>query len=310
MFRPKTSVKEYEPSMLPKNRREVFFDVLKLHWGKLLMMGCLMLLFAFPIHIYALAEDFYQMQLYATLSQIPTEEQAAAITSAILTFNLIRNAVNILLLMVFAVGLAGLARVIRQYAWGENVDFNHDFSLGIKQNAKQFVLVAFIAGMIAFICNYIANISSTIVSSEVYSWLGMIPAVLCAVILIPVAGYALVACSCYENKLRHNLKIGRVCYFRYLWRTLLACVCSLAVFVIQLLPFFWCHLIGRIVASVLIPEIMLGWYLFALGGLDETVNRKLHPELVGKGIYGQEQPSSDIEGSQNNKEITGGTRCE
>lgn len=285
MFKPKTSKKEYDSSMLPKNRKEVFFDVMKLHWGKFLMFGCLMFLFAFPIHFCAMAEDFYQMQLYATLPANPTEEQAASVLSAIMTFNLIKNAINVGLLVLFSVGLSGMARIIRQYCWGENVDFGHDFILGIKQNGKQFALIAFIAGIIAFVCNYITQISSTIVSNEIYEWIGIIPSILCAVFLIPVAGFALVASACYENKLRHNLKIGRVCYFKNLWKTLLACICCLAVFVIQLLPFFWCHLIGRIVATLLIPEIMLGWYLFALGRLDEAVNKKLHPELVGKGIY-------------------------
>lgn len=33
-FKPKPAKKEYERSMLPKNRKEVFFDVIKLNWGK------------------------------------------------------------------------------------------------------------------------------------------------------------------------------------------------------------------------------------------------------------------------------------
>jgi hypothetical protein len=194
------------------------------------------------------------------------------------------------------VGLAGMARVIRQYAWGENVDFNHDFVLGIKQNIKQFALIALITGIIAFICNACLQFNDicillklqgveSIEPNEVYDWISIIPVAICAVFFIPIIGYSLVAGTCYENKLRHNLKIGRVCYFKYLWKTLFACICCLAIFAIQMIPFFWCHLIGRIVASLLIPEIMLGWYLFAFGRLDEVVNKKLHPELVGKGIY-------------------------
>ncbi len=291
MFKPKTSKKEYDSSMLPKNRKEVFFDVLKLHWGKFIMLGCLTLLFALPIHLCAIAEDFCQMQLYATLPTNPTEEQSASVLSSLIMLNLIKNALNIVFLIIFSIGFSGLARVIRQYCWGENVDFNHDFLLGIKQNSKQFALIALIAGIVSFVCNYLIQMSSTIVSSDIYEWLAIIPTALCAVFLIPIAGFALVACTCYENKLRHNLKIGRVCYFQNLWKTLLACICCLAIFFIQMLPFFWCHLIGRIIATLLIPEILLGWYLFALGRLDETVNKKLHPELVGKGIY---KPQTEI----------------
>lgn len=296
MFKPKTSQNEYDPSMLPKNRKEAFFDVMKLNWGKMLMFGCLMLLFAFPIHMLAISEDFYSGELNKVIKgDFPIERQARAALSLLL-FNLIRNAINIPLLVLFSVGLAGMARVIRQFAWGESVDFNHDFVLGIKQNAKQFAAIAFITGIIVFICDACLKFNdicillklqrvNSIEPKEVYDWITMIPAALCAVFLIPIAGYAQAACTCYENKLRHNLKIGRVCYFKSLWKTLLAAVCCAAVFVIQCIPNFWCHLIGRIAGSMLIPEIMLAWYLFSFGRLDEVVNKKLHPELVGKGLY-------------------------
>lgn len=284
MFKPKTAKTDYGVDSLPKNRREIYFDVLKLHFPEMLMYGGLMLLFAFPVHFVAMAGDFYQMQIYSSLPATPGEEQISSVVQSLMTFEIIRNLINIPLLVLFSVGLAGMARIIRQYSWGENVYFSRDFALGVRQNGRQFALIALIAGVIAFVCNYI-SIAASAVTSDVYGWLGIIPSVLCAVFLIPVAGYALVACSCYENKFSANLKIGRVCYFRYLWRTLLAVICCIAVFIVQMLPFFWCHLIGRIAASLLIPFILLGWYLFAMGRLDEAVNKKLHPELVNKGIY-------------------------
>lgn len=320
MFKPKTSHEEFEPSMLPKNRKELFFDVIKLHWGKFLMFGCLMLLFAFPIHAYAIAEDFYVGTIKDTLKGVESIETQAGAYMSILLFGIIRNLVNIPLLVLFSVGLAGMARVIRQYAWGENVDFNHDFVLGIKQNGKQFALIALITGVIAFICHVCMQFNDvcillklqgvdSIEPNDAYDWISIIPVAVCAVFFIPIAGYALVSGSCYENSLKHNLKIGRVCYFRYLWKTILACVCCLAVFVIQLIPFFWTHLIGRLVGSLLIPEIMLGWYLFAFGRLDEVVNKKLHPELVKKGLYvseNAEQPQCVAQSEEETEQIEEG----
>lgn len=305
MFKPKTSKNEYEPSMLPKNRKELFFDVIKLHWGKMLMFGCLILLFSFPIHAYAIAEDFYRGEFNKVLEGSASVEQKAQGYLSIILFGIIRHLVNIPLLILLSIGLAGMARVIRQYAWGENMDFNHDFVLGIKQNGKQFALIALITGIITFICHVCLQFNdvcillklqgaNSIEPNDAYDWISIIPVAICAVFLIPIAGYALVAVSCYENKLKHNLKIGRVCYFKYLWKTILACICCLAIFVIQLIPFFWCHLIGRIVSSILVPEIMLGWYLFSFGRFDEVVNKKLHPELVKKGLYATQSDEQSI----------------
>ncbi len=285
--------------MLPKNRKEVFFDVMKLNFGKMLMFGCIMLFFAFPIHALAIAEDFYRDALNQTIAGVTEVEKIARVYLSELLFHILRSAINIPFFVLFSVGLAGMARVIRQYAWGENVDFNHDFALGVKQNIKQFVLIGLLAGIVVFILNACLQFNDicillklqgvkTIEPNDAYDWISIIPVALSAVFLLPIVGYAQAAGSCYENRLRDNLKIGRVCYFKSTWQTLLACICCLVIFVIQLIPVFWCHLIGRIVASILIPEIMLGWYLFAFGRLDEVVNKKLHPELVGKGMYKQE----------------------
>ena len=41
----------YTHDMLPSNRREVFFDVVKLQWRALLLLGILVLLFAMPLQL-------------------------------------------------------------------------------------------------------------------------------------------------------------------------------------------------------------------------------------------------------------------
>lgn len=306
MFKNKVSENDYTPSMLPGNRRELFIDVVKHHWVRLLIYGCLILILTFPVHALAIAEDFYGMELRSRMGQIAVPEEAVETVAGIameeLRFALLVKGIEIPLLVALAVGLAGMARVIRQYAWGENVEFAHDFVLGIRQNAGQFALFGLIAGSVRFLCsaclrfNEICTVLQlqgirSVAPSEAYEWLQIIPAVLSVLLLLPIGSYAMVACTCYENKLRHNLKIGRVCYFRSFWGTLLALGCGMMIFLPQNLSGFssggvvLCHVLGRVLSSILLPLLMLGWYLFALGRLDEAVNKRLHPELVGKGIY-------------------------
>ena len=44
IFKIKPSKTDYLDSMLPTNRKEVFFDVFKLHWKTLLLLGIIVLI--------------------------------------------------------------------------------------------------------------------------------------------------------------------------------------------------------------------------------------------------------------------------
>lgn len=284
MFKPKTSGSDFTAAALPHTRKEVFNDVLKQHFAKLFLIGLLVLLCLLPIHILAIAEDIYGATLLQALKNAPTEENAAKYAQSIITFNNIVSAANIPLLCLFSIPFAGTARVIRQYAWEENVDFKHDFTVGVKQNWKHFILLALFAGIIAFICNYIKNVASTL-TAEVFSWLGIIPAVLYAIFLIPIGGYAMVSSTVYSNKLTRDLRIGLANYMKNPFKTLLAVICCLVIFVLIFIPNLYCHMVGRIIGSLFIPYITLGWFLFSFNQLDKTVNSVSHPDLIGKGTF-------------------------
>ena len=58
-------------------------------------------------------------------------------------------------------------------------------------------------------------------------------------------------------------------------------------FAVYMIPSFYCHLFGRLLVTLLIPVILLGWTLFAYQRLDESINIRFFPELVGKGTVMQ-----------------------
>lgn len=300
-FKPKTASKDFQRSMLPHNRREVFADVVKLHWGKLFLLGLLALAFSLPLHIVAVMQDFYTMQL-------PVETAGDDLGQIILQWISNSNTtalIEILCLMFFAIGLAGMIRVIRQLAWEENMYFRYDFITGIKQNMTQMVLLALITGVVRFICNYILNLSMLITSGEVYSYLGIIPSVLLSVVCIPPAAYAVVCIAVYGNSFRQNIKIGFILYAHHTWKTLLAVICGLMIFIPQYIPTFYTIVIGRLVSSICIPFIMLGWVLFTFNGLDEKINPRFHPELIGKGVFPEmDETSHKISKKQKEGDVT------
>ncbi|MCR4562048.1 MAG: hypothetical protein K5694_02440 [Bacilli bacterium] len=286
MFRSHVSHDDYTEDMLPSTRKALFSDILKLNFGRILLMGVLVLLFSLPIHLLAIAEDLYQANLMAGLPDKPSAEEAKMVVTNIMNFNLIRNALNIPFLALLALGLGGIGRILRQLSWSEPLDFWHDFFKGLKQNAGQFVIIGLIAGVLNFIANYISN-TAAMATGEIYQYLGIIPAVVFVLLLAPIAGFSMVSITTYSNKFWTNIKIGRVCYFGAFFKTLLALAICLIPFIPQVIPNFWSHLIGRILSTLLVPIIYLGWTLYSMNRLDAVVNTTSHPELVRKGLYNQ-----------------------
>ncbi len=294
MFKPRVAKEDLQKSQLPSTRKAQFFDIVKLNIGKLLLLSLIIFLFCLPIHILAIAEDLYQANLIASLGNKPTSEQSASVVASIMTFNLIRNAINIPLLALVAIGLGGVARILRQLCWGEGFSFFHDFFKGVKENAAQYAIIGALAGLLNLLANYISNVSAT-ATAEVYQWLGIIPAVVFILLLGPIAGFAMVSICCYSNSFFNNMRIGRVCYFRTFFRSLLALAICLLPFVANYIPNFYSHIIGRGLSTLLIPFIYLGWMLFAFTAFDQYVNPNNHPELVNKGLYTEEETPQEQE---------------
>ncbi len=281
MFRPKAAAKEYEKYMLPKNRKEVFQDVVKNNWQQFLLYGCLVLLISLPIHLSAILKDLYRAQLSAAVEGGGiTAEQAVLLASS--SSNTLALA-DIVWYVLFAVGFSGLAHLIRQHAWEESVYFRYEYIKGIRQNAGSFARLGLLTGLIRFACVWFQNML-TVNGGGAYGYLGYLPAVWAAVFLIPLAAYMMVCIPIYDVKFYQNLKNAFLVFSKNMWKSLLAAAICGVVFVIQMLPGFWFHITGRLISSFAVPFVTLGWFLFAYDRLDETMNEKLYPQLVGRGI--------------------------
>lgn len=63
----KIATQDYEVSMLPQTRKAVFFDVFKLQWRKLLILGGILVLFSLPMIILNLLRDGYAIGLFYSM---------------------------------------------------------------------------------------------------------------------------------------------------------------------------------------------------------------------------------------------------
>lgn len=285
MIKRKAKARDYQPSMLPGSRKEIFFDVLKLHFGKFLLMGLGVLILALPLHLTAIAEDLVVNGIYATLETADQQQQLGAMYT-VAAIRAVRSLLDVVLLMLFACFFSGLLRVVRQYAWLENVFFVTDFSKGWKQNCSQTVLLALIAGITGALTSLSYNFSQ--LAAGVTAFLLVIPTGVFFLFLLPVFGYTAAAIPVYSNKLGKNLKAGFLLYIKKPWQAILATGCAMLPFVPLVIPHLYAHLAGRLLGSLLTPIILLGWSLYAYDRFDRYINRDQFPELVGKGIYTQE----------------------
>lgn len=278
-YQQKASVQDYTPSMLPGSRKAIFFDVLKLQGWQLFKMGLIILLFSFPIHIMALLEEIYIAQIYETEPDFAVQE----LMILSVAFRNFCALINIPLLMLFSVGFSGISCIVRQYAWGENIAFWYHFRKGIRQNGFQMLLLAAIAGVVSLMCTLCSGLAYT-TESLMSSYLVYLPTVFSVGFLLPVGAYMTVCIPVYSNRFHQNVKLCIILYLKHWKKTVFVLLLWSVLFIGYFIPGFYCHMISRIVASVLTPIVMLGFSLFVYQRLDESINPCFFPELVGKGV--------------------------
>lgn len=271
---------DYTPDMMPHNRREVFLDVVKLHFWDLIKLGLVMLLFSLPLHLAAIGEDIATAGIYAQVQNATAEQQQGGYLT-VLAVKVLRTAVSTVLAPFFTVGLAGVLRVVRQYGWGENVFFVTDLVKGIRQNWKQLTGLQLILGLI-YTLSVLAQ-QLAYVSTGAIVWLLHIPMAVFMLVILPVAGYATAGIPVYRTGLISQIMAGLQMYMKNLPATLLAVLCAMAIYLPLLIPDLYVHIFGRILATLLTPIALLGWCLFCYDKQDQYINPGQHPELIGRG---------------------------
>lgn len=279
----KFSSKEYTPNMLPQNRRQVFFDVVQLQWKKLLLLGLILLLLYLPLLLSTVVKDVYVANLYTALEG-SSEDTLLQAGQTLAILDILRSFVNILLLLILAVGASGMLRILRQYAWGENVHFSTDLGKGLRGNYLHTAAIFAIGGILYCLCLGVYYTAPSY-SSGLFSLISLFPVGLSLLVVLPILMIALVMIPIYQNALRATLKNAFFIYTCCLWRVLIATACSLLIWVPALLPNFYCHVFGSVFGILLTPFALLGWTLFCYNCFDKHLNPVIAPELIGKGIY-------------------------
>lgn len=148
----------YARASLPSNRWELFWDIFKGRFWKLVLINILTLIFFIPLFAllffkstatasYGIAIPYSQsfgVGYGALFSMVGLSESMSS--NLAITMNIFLPVAFI----VIALGVAGGAYVMRNMVWTEGIFVSNDFWRGIKQNAKQLILLYLLASVFVY----------------------------------------------------------------------------------------------------------------------------------------------------------------
>ena len=278
MKKSKQASSDFTFAQLPHNRKEVFFDCLKLRFGTIVCCGLLLLLFLLPLIAIEITYDIVNLNIYNSLIGGQMSEMQATLYKNEL--QLYVSLAQTVCLGIFAVGLAGVARILRQLVWGEPIFFWVDFKRGIRQNAARFVSVFAICAL--------ANVASVLCSTMLDEMpiVGYIPLGALIFAVVPIALFVLSQSAVYNVGFGKAISNGLAFYGKRLWQTLLFTALALIVGLSRLAPISALKYLLMVLCTVfLLPMYIMAWLLVSCNVFDEVINRDNYPELFDKGVY-------------------------
>jgi hypothetical protein len=272
LFRIKPAKTDYTDSMLPKNRKEVFGDVFKLHWKSFLLLGLITLIFSVP---------FIFIDIYEFFAIINIENEENLLMNSILVDNM-SNLLKLPFILLLSILISGLIRIIRQFSWLENVTLSYDFFLGVKQNVRQVFITILFVGILWYLSMYCLNISQ--ISENFMKYVLVLPIGLFIFVVLPIAGNMLVSISMYNNSILQNIKVAFVVYASNPFKNIACTLLCTVIFMVGFVPYIYVQIIVKSIGYIIFPFLLLGFYLYTNKRFDEIINKHYYPELVNKGL--------------------------
>ena len=303
MLEGKEKSEEYARSTLPTNRWQLFWDIFKGNFGKIVKVNLLILLPMIPVLAIILISSLMQQTNgvvypfganlgigYPAAPDMTGVEESLIMQSDLYMFGFIALAS-----LITAIGLSGGMYVVRNMVWTEGIFVANDYWRGVKLNYKNALQTALFFSIVLLLSTFMinmANISLLTVESGFQSALMKISKVFCVILIVLSALMSFWMISLgvnYEQK-----------FFVLLRNSFLMTIGMLpqSVFfaVLALLPFFLL-MIGQnlftMIAVVMIilfgfSYALLVWLDFSQWAFDKFINPKIAGAKVGRGIYNKD----------------------
>ncbi len=300
----KEKSEEYARSTLPTNRWQLFWDIFKGCFGKMVKVNLLTLVFFIPLIAVIFLGNQYSEAVGITYpfgASLGVGYPASPSTVGVIEWLNFQNDLMIgigiiLTSIIAAVGLSGGMYVVRNMVWTEGIFVGNDFWRGIKLNFKNALQTALFFSVMLLLCKSVVNISEfTIAAGEISSFQSTM------LKISQVTSYVLLALSLMMSFWMIALGVNyKMKFFTLFKNSFLMSIGTLpqTIFfgLLALLPLLL-FLIGwslvTIVAVIIfilfgISYALLVWLDFAQWVFDKYINPKIEGAKVGRGIYNKD----------------------
>ncbi len=290
LFQGKANRPDFTPDMLPKNRFELFFEMLKLNLFNLVKVNAFYLLFTIPMWIWI------YMNFRLLMNMVTTAADSDALMQQLSQFFTQGQYTVVLLgfvpcIFVLGPGKAGLKYVTRNWARDEHAYPWSDFVYAMKQNWKQALGLSTLNAAVFFLGLFGLNFYSLMgQESVIYVILQTVLVVLLVVYLL-INLYAWPMMVTYEmsfkNILRNSLivAVGRL-------------PLSLLYALITALPMVLCALYPPLILYYLFFGYAFHSFLnvsFTNGVFDVYINPRIEGAEVRRGLRKEEDEDDEYE---------------
>lgn len=287
----------YARSTLPSNRWELFWDIFKGRFGKLVIVNLLMLIFFIPlallIFMYAVARSnlgatYPFMQAFGVGYQVPISlegvSEMVTLRANMMVFLFLPFAA-----MIAAVGLSGGVYVIRNMVWTEGIFVANDFWRGIKLNIKNMLLITLVYSLVFY---------ATIVSTSMVDYMMAVGAgkrwlfVVANVISYGILIFFSITCmhmitmsTTYDLKFRHLFKNSLLFTVGLLPQNIFFLLLGAIPFILLLIGGFFMGFGIILVLIFGLSLLVLVWTDFCQWAYDRFINDKVEGAQKNRGIY-------------------------
>ncbi len=287
----------YARAQLPSNRWELFWDIFKGRFWKIVIINLLMMLFLIPVaallffrHVAILNYGtIYPFNQCFGVGYQAAPSLVGYAESIIFNVDLVMYLALPIVLSVAAVGLAGGAYVIRNMIWTEGIFVANDFWRGIKQNFRPVISVMLSFSLVFYVTMVSASMSAeAMVINPDKKWLFVISQVLSYVILgiyISMTLHMLTMCVTYELKFKELLKNSLLFTVGLLPQNIFFVFLGLIPFIVCLIGGFFTGIGIMMVLLFGFSMFLLIWSDFCHWAYDKFINDKIPGAQKNRGIY-------------------------
>lgn len=293
----------YARSTLPSNRKELFWDILKGRFWKLVLLNLMLIIAFIPLLLVIMLQSSmtsmygsmlpFSGGIFVGYPYIPDLYELMFIYEFKIKLEIFLLIIPCL--MFAGLILSGVFYIMRNLVWSESVFIANDFWKGFKTNFFHFILITFILGVVFLFTGMNISIlnQSVIFSPEnfiskpfVNNLLKGLSYVMAGFITI-MAFYAFTITVTYKVKFSQLIKNSFVLTLGLLPRNLIFMALALSPFLLMLI------FGGGMLASLLLGIIlMLGfsfvvliWSIYSHWVFDSFINDKVEGAVKNRGLY-------------------------